>query len=199
MTTWVRVALGVTIVGLAGDALAQAAPSDQGRATDPDQTEVIDGQRSFAFGPTAGFYHTNGLEILLGTRDIAVVGAGGYTPLLIFWQDRDNLDGHLDFVSSFQVDADLAIRIFDSGKTMLGAQPGYRFNSALGHGFGIGGYAARDFSDLVQARVTYGLVVFPDGSNQLLKRDDYDADQVDFGLVGPLLQGGLSLSLMFYP
>jgi hypothetical protein len=161
------------------------------------ETTTEDRQSNFAVGAVGGLYQANGVMLLAGAPEIAVVAGAGYAPALVFTVDENEGLDEFHFVHGFQIDADLAIRLI-GGVTEVGAEPGYRFNTALGHGFAVGGYAQRRLTDELALRASYGFLIYPDAHDSVRETDQVPDDARLSG-VGPILQGGLAIALLVYP
>jgi hypothetical protein len=158
-------------------------------AVDSEDPLTKGGQRNFAVGAQVGWYQASGMTLQLGTPDIALSMSGGFQPII--FNERPN---SLGLMTSAEADVDGLIRIADvSGTTPLGLRLGYRYNTVVGHGLGIGGYAERRMTKVIAISGSYGITIFPRAFDRLEHRG-----RDPFGIAG-VIGGGLSIGLLFYP
>ncbi|GEJ58786.1 hypothetical protein [Anaeromyxobacter diazotrophicus] len=142
-------------------------------------------------GPFAGF----GAGLQVGTPDVGVRAAVGWTPLLLVSTGSSDLH----FYSTLQVSPDLYVRLLSLRTTThLGAQMGYRYSSALGHGLAVGGYLQFALYRAVDGLVTGGLLLYPDGEAHL-RSAEHLSSSTGFSFPGPNASLGISLGLAFFP
>jgi len=166
----------------AAPAIAQSAP----RAQPPDRQGI-------SLLLEAGSYTGFGAGVGLGTRDVGVRAYAGWLPLLL------TLNSDLKFYSGFQAGPDLYVRIFSPRPTAdIGALAGYRYSTLLGHGFAVGGYAQIGLSRAVDANVSLGLLIFPDGEDHLAREENLPPG-VQYSFPGPRVNFGVSAGLAFFP
>lgn len=151
---------------------------------------TLGGQANFALGVQAGFYQATGAALQLGTSDVALGVSGGFVP--VFYNEGPS--AKIAVLPSFQGDSDLLVRLWTiQGTTPLGLRAGYRFNSVLGHGFGVGGYAERRLTKVVALSASYGLTFFPQAIDRLEEEGHNPRS------IGGMIGGGLSVGILFYP
>ena len=80
----------------------------------------------------------------------------------------------------------------------IGAQLGYRYNSLLGHGVAVGGYAQIQLNRALDLNLSLGFLVFPDGEDKL-KQDQNLPSSTSFSFPGPKVNFALSVGLAFFP
>jgi hypothetical protein len=190
----------------AGRAFAQPAPGDLAgppQAHPPTLPERVaassrgDGHGPFALllhiGPYSGF----GAGVAVGTPEVGLRASVGWSPVLAVFRNGSGDDLH--FYSGLQVAPDLYARLLHPRPaTHVGLQGGYRYSSLFGHGAAAGGYVQFALSGALDAFVTGGLVVYPDGEDRL-KRDQNLPSSVNFSFPGPSVNFGVSLGLAFFP
>jgi hypothetical protein len=195
-------------VAWAAPAFAQAVPGEpagpnQARPPAPEpavhggMSTRGDGRGPFALllhvGPYSGF----GGGVAVGTPDVGVRASVGWTPLLTVLTSGSDTDLH--FYGGFQISPDLYARLLHPRPTThVGVQGGYRYNTLFGHGAAVGGYAQFGLSGAIDALISMGVVVFPDGEDRL-KRDQNLAPGTSFSFPGPSVNFGVSLGLAFFP
>jgi hypothetical protein len=173
---------------------AAAAPA----AEAPEGEMAFGGQRKLGVAMNVGFYKSMGLGVRVGHPRWGVELSGGWSPLLIAWANPGEVPG-IRFVGGYQLDLDLSVFVAEVGpQASVAATPGYRFNTELGHGIGVGGYAELSFSAGFALRAILGLQIYPSGDDRIRGRDDVP-DDAEFGFPGPQLQGGIGLALLLYP
>jgi hypothetical protein len=178
--------LGIALLILAESArpatAAEVAPRDA--ALDRGPVSML-----LHIGTFAGF----GGGIAVGTRDIGVRGSAGWIPLLLA------SNSHLDFYSGFQTGADLYVRFFSPRPTTgIGGLAGYRYNTLLGHGITLGGYAQIALNRAFDVNVSAGFLFFPDGEDHLLREEHLPAGS-QFAFPGPKVNFGVSAGIAFFP
>jgi hypothetical protein len=147
------------------------------------------GQRNFAFGAQLGAYVPSGLSLQLGSPDVALGLSGGFMPII--FNEKPNSIG---FLVSGEAEGALLIRLANvAGTTPMGLRLGYRYNTVLGHGIGLGGYAERRLTKVVALVGSYGLTIYPNAFDGIR-----DEGHDPFGAAG-VIGGGLSVGLLFYP
>ncbi len=156
------------------------------------------GQRHLGFGPTLGVWSGAGGIVGGGGEHVKAWLSGGYSPALIFANAR-SADRALRFnyYSAYQINADLVVRLLDRPRADVGLLIGYKFNSVLGHGGGVGLAVLYDLSRHIGLHISGGLALFPSAKNRLDREYGYPADR-DPSLT-PALQGGMNLGLLYYP
>jgi hypothetical protein len=188
-----RMVRGVGVTVIAGAcALASTSP----RNAKADQVPHFGAQRTLGLGPVLGI---QGTGATVGAQ-LDLVGlwlTGGYAPILVFGNKHDALRSlTFDFYSSGQVNADVSIMVYHPKPTVdVGLLLGYRYNTVLAHGIGIGGIAILDFSRSLAGFVLVEPEIFPNAQSQLTSAG-YPSDR-DAAI--PVLQGGTSIGLLFYP
>src|SRR5579872_6700721 len=111
----------------------------QGRAS-ADEPRHFGAQRTLGLGPVLGIDGTGATA----TGQLDVVGlwiTGGYAPLLVSGNKNDTLKTPTyDFYSSAQLDLDVSLLVLrPTPKLDAELLLGYRYNSVLAHGIGVGG------------------------------------------------------------
>jgi hypothetical protein len=137
-----------------------------------------------------------GAALLARAAPIGLLLSGGYMPLLIFGNDSASDALRVNYYSSAQLNADLAIGpLSRHAKADLSLLLGYRYNSVLGHGVGAGIAIELWLSESVAATVLAGPSLFPSAQSRL---DDHGyPSNRDAAL--PWLQSGAGVALSFYP
>jgi hypothetical protein len=207
-------ALGVAFLILAGawagPALAQsqsvqgepAGPVEARPPHSPPSGPTPLGSRAGDRGPLAfllhiGLYSGFGGGVALGTADAGVRASVGWTPLLTVLMSGS--DSELHFYGGLQISPDLYASLFSPRPTTrVGVQGGYRYNTLLGHGAALGGYAQFAVGGALDALLSAGLVVYPDGEDRLM-RDEHLPAGTSFSFPGPTVNLGVSLGLVFFP
>ncbi len=196
-------------VACAGRAFAQATPGElagppQARPTTPPEPVSRgataprgDGRGPFALllhiGPYSGF----GAGIAVGTPEVGMRASVGWSPVLAVL--RNGSEDDLHFYSGLQVSPDLYARLLHPRPTThVGLQGGYRYSTLFGHGGAAGGYAQFALGGALDALVTMGLAVYPDGEDRL-KRDQNLPATASFSFPGPTVTFGISAGLAFFP
>jgi len=187
------------VMGSAASALA-----DDSEGASP---RYFGGQRTIGFGPSAGYYSGLGGMIELDAGPIGVALSGAYNPLLISGLKRSGeadpqysrQDYELGFYSSGQINADIFVGpIWKTSRVDVDFLGGYRFNSMLGHGVGLGVRVAYDISSKLRLEFHGTPSIYPRAESHLHEHGyprDTDPQQ-------PWLQYfeyGTILSLIFYP
>lgn len=154
------------------------------------------GQRKVGLGPSAGFYNGLGGLLNLELEPVGLVVSGGYMPVLIFGNEGAERAFKFDYYSSAQVNADLLVGpLYRGRKVQIHLLAGYRYNTVLGHGGGLGLRFAIDVSRNLRLEFHSTPNVFPDATARLRERD-YPARR-DPAI--PWLQGGLGAAAVLYP
>jgi hypothetical protein len=156
------------------------------------------GQRHLGLTLQLGEYSGFGVGLQLGSRDVGLRAAVGWTPLLLVAQDQFD-STQLDFYGALQVSPDLYVRLLTfQGKTDLGLQVGYRYSSLLGHGAALGGYVQFALHRTADVFVAGGLMIYPDGEAHL-KQEEHLASNTSFSFPGPSVNVGASLGIALFP
>ncbi len=141
-------------------------------------------------GPFSGF----GGGVQVGTLDFGLRAAAGWTPVLLAVTGTTT---DLKFYGGGQISPDLYVRLVSPRETThIGAQGGYRYNSLLGHGLAVGGYAQFGVSPAIDCLISAGLVIYPDGENHIKKEESALAG-AQFAFPGPSVNFGISVGLLF--
>jgi hypothetical protein len=165
------------------------------RAQTPEQPQ--EEHRGLSLLLDAGQYAGFGGGLGFGNRAVGVRAVVGWAPLIINVEQGSSSE--LKFYSSLVVAPDLYLRLFEPRPTTdLGALAGYRYNSALGHGFAVGGYARARLSTAVDVNISVGVLVFPDGENRL-RQDKNIPSTTSFEFPGPKVHFGINAGLAFFP
>ncbi len=145
-------------------------------------------------GPYSGF----GVGAAVGTPAVGLRASVGWTPMLLVI-DRGGGTTDLNFYGSLQVSPDVYVRLLSPRPTThVGFQGGYRYSSLFGHGLAFGGYVQFGLNRVIDAFVSGGFLVFPDGEEHL-KREEGLASGTQFSFPGPSVNFALSLGLAFFP
>ena len=133
----------------------------------------------------------------LGLPPVGLWLTGGYEPLLVVGNRND--PGHsvtVDGYGSAQVGADLALTPWHAGTRYdFGAIGGYRYNSVLGHGVGLGAVLTIDLGEALALFFSVEYVAFPRASDGLSSAG-YPTDR---SATWPWLQGGANVGLVVFP
>ncbi len=180
-TTWLFVA-----------AVAEADDDSAARSSLPAYGTML------AIGPTLGLQSANGLSLHVGPR-YGFILSGGYQLVFIGYTEQDPTEPKFELFFPYQLDADAKFELVVTKErgTAVGARPGYRYNSLLGHGIHIGGYAGIALNEQFTLDVGYGFIIFPDGNQRL--REHENLSGAEFQSFVPTIQGGLSLGLLYTP
>lgn len=186
-----RVALGVVLAVVVWPRPALAA----GNATD-DSVRPFGGQRTFGFGPALGFYSGLGGLVSFETEPVGLVVSGGYMPVFVFGNEGAARRLTVDYYGSAQVNTDVLIGpVYEGKKVEIDLLGGYRYNTVLGHGGGLGVRFSIDVSRVLRLEFHWTPNVFPGALGRLRDRG-YPANR-DPSL--PWLQGGLGAAVVVYP
>jgi hypothetical protein len=161
-----------------------------------DEPRHFGAQRTLGFGPVLGFDGTGATV----TGQLDVVGlwiTGGYAPLLIGGNKNDSLrTPTFDFYSSGQIDVDVSILVLrPTPKLDAELLLGYRYNTVLAHGVGVGGVMILDLTPALAGFIAVEPQIFPDGQAQLTGAG-YPSDRA---ASIPWFQGSGSIGLLVYP
>ncbi len=193
----------------AGQASAQAAPGELGSpppARPPVPPEPgahgVASSRGDGRGPLAlllhiGPYSGFGAGVAVGTPEAGLRASVGWSPALAVV--RTGFQDDLKLYSGLQVSPDLYVRLLHPRPaTHVGLQGGYRYSSLFGHGLAAGGYAEFALGGPLDALVSMGLIVYPDGEDRL-KKDQGLPASASFSFPGPSVNFGISFGLVFFP
>jgi len=129
-------------------------------------------------------------------KPVGLVVSGGYVPLLVFGNEGQQRKFKANYYSSAQLNADVLIGpIYEGVKVDIDLLGGYRYNTVLGHGAGLGLRLSLDVSRAVRVVFHVTPNVFPKAAARLDARG-YPPDR-DAAL--PWLQGGVGVAAVFYP
>jgi hypothetical protein len=186
-----RVVAAMSLASSASEAHAQ-------EATDAvvESPPHFGGQRQFGFGPTLGLWSGMGGVVGAGGDVIKAWASGGYMPVMIFGNKHGSKALTFDYYGSAQLNADLTARFFHRRRVELAVRFGYKYNTVLGHGGGVGVALHYDLARWLGLNVTLGPAVFPSSENRLVNKYDYPTDRDP---ATPWIHGGLNLDLVFYP
>jgi len=180
----IRIAMVVLAVGLAGAA----------RAAEPEPPPE---HRGLSLLLNAGQYSAFGAGLGFGNRTVGVRASAGWSPLLLV--EEQGSSSSLKFYSSWMVAPDVYARLLSPQPTSdIGAQAGYRYDSLLGHGLAVGGYGQIALSRSLDANVSIGFLVYPDGENRL-KREKNLPSSTGYSFPGPNFSFVASVGLAFFP
>ncbi len=156
-----------------------------------------DGRGPFALLLHIGAYSGFGAGVAVGAPEAGLRASVGWSPVLSVLRNGSNDD--LKFYSGFQVSPDLYARLLHPRPmTHVGFQGGYRYSSLFGHGVAAGGYAQFALGGALDALLSVGFVVYPDGEDRLKKDQNLPAS-ASFSFPGPSVNFGLSFGLAFFP
>jgi hypothetical protein len=184
------------LAGLALLTTASGAHADDSGGAAEEGPRHFGVQRTVGFGPAIGL---GGSGAMAGAQ-LAPVGvwvSGGYAPLLVFGNKRDadrtvTFDGY----HSAEINADVSVFFLTPSKRIdAGLIAGYRYNSVLSHGVGLGVAMTYDLSPALAVFLSVEDGIFPSANDQLLAAG-YPRDR-DAAL--PWLQGGANVGLMIFP
>ena len=155
-------------------------------------------QRRFGFGPTIGFLSGNGLTVGGGGDLVRGWFTGGFMPIVVFANARTpDRAGRVNYYNSLQINEDLAFHLFDRPRVEGALLAGYKYNTVLGHGGGLGLSFLYDLGRRVELQFTAALAVFPAAKDRLDRDHGYPSDRVP--ALPPAIQGGANLALVFFP
>lgn len=190
---WLSGVLGIALL-FTWAAVARA----EGPAESPVEKTVrpFGGQRHFGLGPALGFYSGMGGLVTLEAKPLGLVVSGGYMPVLVFGNEGEQRKFKANYYGSAQLNADLLIGpIFESAKVDIDLLGGYRYNTVLGHGVGLGLRLSLDVSRVVRVVLHWTPNVFPGAADRLGERGYPPTRDANL----PWLQGGLGVAAVFYP
>ena len=145
---------------------------------------------------SAGPYYGFGSGLGFGTRDVGVRGLIGWSPVIVA---IENPSSELKLYSSVMVGPDLYFRLLKPRTaTDLGGLVGYRYDSLLGHGVAVGGYAQVELSQILDVNVSVGFLFFPDGEDKLRQEENLSSSTT-FSFPGPKVNFGINVGLAFFP
>lgn len=187
---------GTFVLAIALFAAAMWPRAAQAAEQEPEPSRHFGGQRTFGLGPAVGLYAGFGAVVVLDLEPVGAVVSGGYLPLFIFGNEDFSNDFDARYFGSAELNADLLIGPLYRGRKMeIDLLAGYRFNTVLGHGGGLGLRFALDVSRLVRLEFSWTPNVFPEAEDRLAE-EGYP-DDVEASL--PWWQGGLGAAAVFYP
>lgn len=154
------------------------------------------GQRAVGLGPAVGFYSGVGGVASVGAESVGLVVAGGYMPVMIFGNEGVTRAMTFDYYDSAQLNLDLWVGpIFSGRKVDIDLLCGYRYNTVLGNGAGLGLRFGLDVSEMLRLEFHWTPHIFPSALERLHDRG-YSSDR-DAAL--PWFQGGVGAAAVFYP
>ncbi len=165
----------------------------------PDAEPGMGDQRFFGLAANIGLFQGFGGGVRVGSTGFGIAASGAWLPVIISVQRSAEDPPEFEFYSSGQVNGDLYVRFAEAGpQTEIGGQGGYRYNTLLGHGGALGGYANIDLGPSLVGQVAGGILIFPDGEKRVLREADLP-DGAYFNFPGPSFQIGVSLGLLLFP
>ena len=177
-----------------GPSFARAAPDDDAAPS----AAVERGQRRFGFVPTAGFLAGAGVTMGGGGGFLRGWFTGGFMPIVVFANARtSDKAARLNYYNSFQVNEDLAFRIFQRPRLDGSLLVGYKYNTVLGSGGAVGLGIMYDLTRRVVLQLSAGVAVFPSAKDRLDRNQGYPSDRTP--ALTPALQGGGNVGLLFFP
>ncbi len=183
--------LGLGTLVLAATVGAPARAQDQGEARTP-------GQRNLGMMVQAGAWSGFGGGLQVGSREVGLRASVAWTPMIVA-TTRPFSESELNFYGGLLLAPDLYFRVIRAGPTTdVGAQLGYRYSSLVGHGVGAGCYVQFAIGRSLDAVVSGGILVFPDGEDHLRREEQLPAT-TGFGFPGPSVNFGLSLAIVLFP
>jgi hypothetical protein len=158
-----------------------------------------DDRKLFGIEGTLGVYQGIGAGVRIGDASVGVHITGAWQPLIISEKTAPGETPSLDFYSTWQVNADLYVLFSEpTPRSAIGATVGYKGNTDLGHGGGIGFYAEIDAHQAVSYFLIGGLYLFPRGESRLRDRENVPS-AVEFNFPGPGLSWGINLGIVLSP
>ena len=113
-----------------------------------------------------GTWDASGVGVRLGTPAVGGVLAAGYVPVLTNYRAPGGTDSRLALLSTGQLAASLELRFLHMTRgTDIGATAGWRYDTLLGHGAGLGVYARVPFSAESALEIAGGPIYYPQGWN----------------------------------
>ena len=184
-----RLGLGVLVL-----AATVGAPA---RAQDLGEVRTA-GQRNVGMMLHVGVLSGVGGGLQVGSREVGLRASVAWSPLVVA-TTRAFSESDLNFYGGLLLAPDVYFRVLRAGPTTdIGAQLGYRYSSLLGHGVGAGCYVQFAIGRSLDAVVSGGVLVFPDGEDQLRREEQLPAT-TGFGFPGPSVNFGLSLGIVLFP
>ncbi len=156
-------------------------------------------QRNLGFFADIGAYSGFGGGVRAGTRTAGVEGSYGWLPILIALQNTPADSPHFEFFSTGQANAAVYWLFFKPGpRADAGLTLGWKYDTLLGHGAGVGGYAQVDLTRALALHVYGGLSIYPRGEPRL--RDTAAIpDDAGFAFPSPNFQLGAGGGLVLFP
>jgi hypothetical protein len=190
---WLSGVLGIALVVTGAAARAAGDP-----AASPVDTTVrpFGGQRHFGLGPAIGLHSGMGGLLTIEAKPLGLVVSGGYMPLLVGGNEGEQRKAKIDYYGSAQLNADLLIGpIYEGVKVDIDVLGGYRYNTVLGHGAGLGLRLSLDVSRALRVAFHVTPNVFPKAADRLDARG-YPPER---DALFPWFQGGVGVAAVFYP
>lgn len=155
-------------------------------------------QRRFGFGPTVGFWSGTGLTMGGGGDIVRGWFTGGFVPVFVFANARTpDRAPRFNYYSSLQINEDLAFHLFRRPRLEGSLVIGYKYNTVLGHGGGLGASVLYDLGARVGLLIGAGFGVFPWAKDRLVDDHAYPNDRDT--AFPPAIQGGGNIGLVFFP
>jgi hypothetical protein len=185
--------LAAALVAIVAASSARAQPAPEGQAA-----PFAVSQRRLGFGPSVGFLSGTGLTVGGGGDIVRGWFTGGFMPIVIFANTRTpERSPRLNYYSSWQINEDLAFHLLGRPRIEASLLAGYKYNSVLGHGGGLGMSFLYDLGARVALQITAALAVFPSAQDRLDRDHAYPADRSPS--LPTALQGGANVGLLFFP
>jgi hypothetical protein len=123
---------------------------------------------------------------------------GGFMPIVVLANARTpDRAVRVNYYNSFQVNEDLAFRIFKRPRLDGSLLVGYKYNTVFGSGGGAGFGVMYDLTRRVALQISVALAVFPSAKDRLIRNQGYPNDRTP--ALTPALQGGGNIGLVFFP
>lgn len=173
-------------------------PSAPGSPAAPPEPppEPLEARRLFSIEATLGLYDGFGGGIRFGNERVGAHLIAGWQPLLV--AATNELDFEFYFFSSAQLNADLYLMFNPTRRFVAGVTAGYKFNTVLGHGGGLGFYGEINPRRKLSFFIMAGFWLFPRGE-QLLRQSETFPANTEFSFPGPGFNLGGNFGISFSP
>ncbi len=173
---------------------------------EPPEPEPADdrwGQRYVGFGPRIGVFWGFGAGVRAGHPYVGVDIAGGWQPILVFI-DKQTIGSsssssiEVEGAHTGQFSGNVYVTFNPKSRFMAGLTAGYRYNSVLSHGLGLGFDGVLNMTRVLAMQFNAGILIFPDGSDRFAAELGLPKN-TDFGFPSPTAQVGIGVGLLIYP
>jgi hypothetical protein len=177
---------------------ATGSPTDGASQLSETESRRWSTQRNFAVLAVALAYDGFGLGVRsLGPRFGLDVSAGFHPVFATHSTDPEKFP-KLRLLSAYQLNASFYLALHRSNRhTDVGLSLGYKYNTLVRHGVGAAFYLQREFAAHWALLFFAGPAVFPEAEARIRSKAGWRSGSVSSGMAW--LQGGLGVSLAFYP